>query len=190
MLPPTKTKDTRDRFWLYEKEVDRLITAANSYGRHRLRDATLILSCFTHALRTKELINLRWNQVDWDTGTLYVKRVKNGIDSSQPIRGKEMRAFRQLQKDYPDSPFIFTSSYKAPLATRTVREIIARAGEIAELEIRPRPHMLRHACGYYLANVKKQDLRVIKDYMGHRNISNTVIYTRLSSDRFDDFWRD
>ena len=48
---------------------------------------------------------------------------------------------------------------------------------------------LRHACGYYLAS-QDHDTRAIQDYLGHRNIQHTVRYTRLSSNRFDNFWLD
>ena len=51
------------------------------------------------------------------------------------------------------------------------------------------PHMLRHACGYALAN-KGHDTRALQAYLGHRNIQHTVRYTELSPTRFKDFWRD
>ena len=49
--------------------------------------------------------------------------------------------------------------------------------------------MLRHACGYKLAN-DGHDTRAIQLYMGHKNIQNTVGYTQLSAHRFKDFWND
>jgi site-specific recombinase XerD len=62
------------------------------------------------------------------------------------------------------------------------------AGEAARLEFPTHPHMLRHACGFALAN-KGHDTRALQVYLGHRNIQHTVRYTELSSDRFKDFWR-
>jgi len=64
-----------------------------------------------------------------------------------------------------------------------------RAGEAAKLTFNAHPHMLRHACGYKLANQGK-DTRAIQLYLGHRNIDNTVIYTQLSAARFKDLWKD
>jgi integrase len=52
----------------------------------------------------------------------------------------------------------------------------------------PYPHMLRHACGYALAN-KGHDTRALQAYLGHKNIQHTVRYTELSPARFKDFWR-
>jgi site-specific recombinase XerD len=62
-----------------------------------------------------------------------------------------------------------------------------RAGG-AKLAFKAHPHMLRHACGYALAN-KGHDTRALQAYLGHRNIQHTVRYTELSPTRFKDFWR-
>ena len=75
------------------------------------------------------------------------------------------------------------------MTTSGVREMIARAGEVAEIGFPVHPHMLRHATGYKLAN-DGQDTRAIQHYMGHRNIQHTVRYTELAADRFKGFWQD
>ena len=67
--------------------------------------------------------------------------------------------------------------------------MIERAGREAKLAFKAHPHMLRHACGYALAN-KGHDTRALQAYLGHRNIQHTVRYTELSPTRFKDFWRD
>jgi site-specific recombinase XerD len=51
------------------------------------------------------------------------------------------------------------------------------------------PHMLRHACGFALANAGR-DTRAVQAYLGHRNTQHTVRYTELASDRFKNFWTD
>jgi integrase len=95
---------------------------------------------------------LRWEQIDFSGGTIYVKRVKQGTPSTQPIYGDEIRALRKLQRDYPISPYVFQSSRRGPLAKDTIGGIIERAGELAELPFPVHAHMLRHGTGYYLAN--------------------------------------
>jgi len=84
---------------------------------------------------------------------------------------------------------VFVTERKGPLTTSTVRKVVARAGEEAGIGFPVHPHMLRHACGYKLAN-DGQDTRAIQLYMGHRNIQHTVRYTELASDRFNRFWKD
>ena len=84
--------------------------AARNMGRHGHRDATLILIGYRHALHVSELVSLRWDQADLSQGILHVQRAKNGTPSTHPIRGPELRAFRQLQRDYPDTPYVFVTS--------------------------------------------------------------------------------
>jgi site-specific recombinase XerD len=56
-------------------------------------------------------------------------------------------------------------------------------------EPKARPHMLRHPCGYALAN-KGHDTRAIQGWLGHQSITTTAVYTALAPNRFKDFWRE
>ena len=181
--------DLRTREYLTEAEVDRLIDAAqgNRYGH---RDVTMILVACRHGLRVSELVDLRWDQVDFRTATLHVRRVKQGTPSTHPIFGDELRAFRRLRREQePRSPFVFTSERGAPFTTAGFARMIERAGIEAKFSFKPHPHMLRHACGYALAN-RGHDTRALQAYLGHRNIQHTVRYTELSPTRFKNFWRE
>jgi integrase len=144
---------------------------------------------FRHGLRTAELVALRWHQVDLKTGYLDVHRAKRGHHAKHPLRGPQLRLLRELQRAYPDSPYIFVSERKAPLSPRSIREIVARTGKVAALPFVPHPHQLRHACGYYLAS-QGHDTRAIQDYLGHKNIQHTVRYTAMAPHRFENFWQD
>ena len=166
-----------------------MISAAKKVGRHPLRDSTLILMAYRHGLRVSELVALRWEQIDFTAGTIYINRLKNGVSSTHPLRGIELRALRQLQRRYPDTNYLFVSERGTVMAAATARGIIQRAGKMAELSLTVHPHMLRHACGFYLAS-RGHDTRAIQGYLGHRNIQHTVRYTELSSKRFQDFWLD
>ena len=177
------------RDYLRPDEVDAMVQAARQSGRHRVRDAAIILMMFRHGLRTAELVALRWQQVDLKTGYLDVHRVKRGHDAKHPLRGPQLRLLRELQRLYPDSPYVFVSERKAPLSPRSIREIVARLGKLAGLPFVPHPHQLRHACGYYLAS-HGHDTRAIQDYLGHRNIQHTVRYTAMAPHRFETFWND
>jgi integrase len=181
-------RDLRTREHLTEGEVERLLAAAKG-NRHGHRDATMLLVAFRHGLRAAELVDLRWDQVDYRTATLHVRRVKKGTPATHPIPGDELRALRRLQRDQePKSPFVFTSERGAPFTTAGFARMIERAGVQAKLAFKAHPHMLRHACGYALAN-RGHDTRALQAYLGHRNIQHTVRYTELSPTRFKDFWR-
>ena len=184
-----KNKDVRSREYLTEEEVESLEKAARETGRHGHRDATIILLAYRHSLRVSELVGLRWEQVNFKEGLLHVNRRKNGTASTHPIKGAEIRALRRLKRDYPDTPYIFVTERKGSLTTSTVRKLVTRAGEKAGLSFPVHPHMLRHACGFKLAN-DGQDTRAVQHYLGHKNIQHTVRYTELASKRFDKFWCD
>ncbi len=180
--------ELRSREHLTVTEVEKLIEAArgNRYGH---RDATMILVAYRHGLRASEVCALRWEQIDWNSAALHVRRVKNGKPSTHPIRGDELRALRRLQREAPRSPFIFVSERGGPFTTDSFNWVVKRAGQKAGLPFQVHAHMLRHAAGYKLA-ADGHDTRSIQDYLGHKNIQHTVRYTELSPTRFKDFWRD
>jgi integrase len=190
-IPPKKPTNAarRSREYLTPHEVEQVIAAARKVGRHPHRDAALILLMYRHGLRVAEAVSLRWEAVDLQAGCLHVHRIKHGSPAVHPLRGPELRALRQVHRSYPDTPYLFVSERGGPLSARAVRHIVLRAGEVAGLTFPIHPHMLRHACGFYLAN-KGIDTRAIQQYLGHCNIQHTVQYTALTPQRFTDFWRD
>lgn len=180
--------ELRTREYLTDAEVAHLMDAAKD-NRHGHRDATMILMAYRHGFRSSELVDLRWDQIDFDRATLAVRRVKQGSPSTHPIQGDELRALRRLQREQETkAPFVFTSERGSPFTTAGFARMVERAGFEAKLGFKAHPHMLRHACGFALAN-KGHDTRALQAYLGHKNIQHTVRYTELSPDRFKDFWR-
>lgn len=185
-----KYYEVRTREHLLPEEVKLMRSAIKKFnGRHAHRDSTLILLIYRHGLRVAEVASLRWEQIDWNGGTIYVKRVKKGTPSTHPLYSEEIRSLRKLQRDYPASPYIFQSSRRGPLAHDTLAGIVERAGELAGLPFPIHAHMLRHGTGYYLAN-RGIDTRTIQSYLGHNNIQHTVRYTELASTKFLGLWDD
>src|ERR1700692_837463 len=149
----------------------------------------MILVAYRHGLRASETADLRWDQVDFGTATLHVRRVKQGNPSTHPILGDELRSLRRLQREQePKSPFVFTSERGTPFTTAGCARMVERGAVEAGLGFKGHTHTLRHACGYALAN-KGHDTRALQAYLGHKNIQHTVRYTELSATRFKDFWR-
>ena len=180
----------RSREYLTDSEVERLIKAAGD-NRYAHRDATMVLIAYRHGLRVAELVRLRWEAIDFKAGTIHVSRVKGSSASVHPLSGRELRALRRLQREQnPSSPFVFINERGAPFAPAGFRILIARLGAAAGLEFRVHPHMLRHACGFALANRVGTDTRRLQEWLGHRNIQHTVRYTELSPARFRNLWPD
>lgn len=182
-----KNAELRTREYLTEAEVEALMDAARR-NREGKRDSLMILIAFRHGLRASELVDLQWTQVDFNRAVLHVRRVKSGTPSTHPLTGKELRALRELKRE-AKTPFVFVSMYGTPFTVSGFRRMVERACQDAGLQIKAHPHMLRHSCGFTLAN-KGKDTRSLQAYLGHRNIQHTVRYTELAPDRFKDFWID
>jgi type 1 fimbriae regulatory protein FimB/type 1 fimbriae regulatory protein FimE len=189
--PPTTVNSTvrRTREYLTESEIERLIAAARKRSRHADRDAAMILIGYRHGLRAVELVDLQWSQVEFAPGRLHVHRAKHGSPSVHPLQGDEIRALRKLQREQGASSHVFMSERGAPMTPKAWHALFVRIGRWAKLPFDVHPHMLRHACGYALAN-RGVDTRTLQAYLGHRNIQHTVRYTELAPDRFRNLWRD
>src|SRR5258707_9714916 len=181
--------EMRSREYLLSAEIEKLLKAAKD-GRWGHRDACLILTSYRHGLRAKEACELEWSQVEFGrSAALHVRRAKNGKPSVHPIRGDELRMLTALRKEYPDTGYVFTTERGTPFTPDAINRLVKTIGKRAKLQLSTHFHMLRHSCGYALANAGA-DTRAIQDWIGHRSIQHTVRYTELSTTRFKDFWRD
>lgn len=181
--------DRRSREYLLESEVDAVISAAKK-SRHGLRDSTLVLLSYRHGLRVSEAINLKWEDLDLALGSIHIKRLKKGKSGRHPLKKVEILALNKLLKlTSKESRYIFTSQLGLLLSDRACEKIVEKAGIVAGLPFPIHPHMLRHSCGYRLAN-QGIDTRAIAEYLGHTSLNNCYRYTAIAPGRFNDFWSD
>jgi integrase len=123
--------DLRSREYLTEAEVEKLMKQARR-GRYGHRDATLILIGFRHGLRASEICDLEWSQIEFGrSASLHVRRAKSGKPSVHPLRGDEVRALRELRRQFPDSAFVFATERGGPFTSDAVNRLIKRIGERA-----------------------------------------------------------
>ena len=135
---------------------------------------------------------MQLDQVDAESRVLHVARLKGGLWTTQPPRGDELRAVSAWLKERarmkPTGKAFFVSEQRKPLHRSTVNLLLRKYSAAASMPLLAHPHMLRHACGFALAD-QGADTRLIQDYLGHRNIAHTTRYTRTAASRFEGLWR-
>jgi site-specific recombinase XerD len=180
----TESPHVQERDYLRPEEANAVIQAAGTIGRQRLRDQVLLRLIFRHGLRASEAQHVRWTHLDLDAPrdrTFHIARIKGSNDSVHTLDRDEVAGLKKL-RDMSDSPFVFVSEQGGPISPNMIARIVQRAAEAAKIGFHVHPHMLRHSAGYALAN-QGTDTRLIQDFLGHKNIQNTVRYTQLSAKR-------
>jgi site-specific recombinase XerD len=181
-------REQRLRDHLTRDEVASLLRAAKK-SRHGTRNHAMILIAYRHGLRTSELVNLRVGDLDLHAGTICCRRAKGSRSSLHPMKPDEVAAPGKVLRDckLQATDYVFQSERAEKMSRRAFWRIVSQAGDRAGLPVKAYAHQLRHACGYYLAN-KGCDVRLIQDYLGHKQIQNTVRYTALNPARFAGLW--
>ena len=181
--------EPRLRDYLTRDEVDSLLCAAKNRQRHATRNYAMILIAYRHGLRASEVTGLRLSDLDLHTGTIYCRRAKGSHSSLHPMKQDEVAALGNVlqRRKQETSDYVFQSERSEKMSRNAFWRIVSRAGARAGLPVKAYAHLLRHACRYYLAN-KGCDLRLIQDYLGHKQVQNTVRYTALTPGRFAGLW--
>jgi integrase len=172
------------RKYLSPDEARRVIYAAGRVGRQRERDELLLMLIYRHGLRISEAIDLKWSDFELEGSrarTLHVRRLKGSKDTLHTLEPDTVRSLKRFRKQ-SDGFYVFRSERAGTLSPDIVQLICERAGRMAGLGFRVHPHMLRHATGFALAE-GGTDTRLIQDFLGHKDIKNTVIYTETSQRR-------
>ncbi|MDC9613174.1 tyrosine-type DNA invertase, partial [Xenorhabdus khoisanae] len=181
------------RKYLTQSEIEQLLAELEK-GANAERNICMLFMGFLHGFRVSELLGLRLSDVDLRDRSLSVNRLKNGFSTIHPMIPREIQLLRKwltIRKKYEKfgkSEWLFISRTGESLSRQQFYKIIRNTSIKAEIAICANPHMLRHSCGYALAD-NGVDTRLIQDYLGHRNIRHTVRYTASNAGRFDGIWR-
>jgi type 1 fimbriae regulatory protein FimB/type 1 fimbriae regulatory protein FimE len=181
---------------LARHQIDALVKAAGIAGRHGARDAAIIWTSFVHGLRVCEAAALLIEQYDFRDKSVRMMRAKRGSNKMlHPVEKREAKAILELIGDRRQG-HIFVNERGNAFDVSSLKKIVARAGrEATDRDGAPyfnfpvHFHMLRHACGFWL-NEQGYGVRMIQDWLGHKNIRHTELYTANSPEaakrvRFD-----
>lgn len=149
--------DNKKRNFLTHSEIESLLKAANT-GPHAARNYCLTLLCFIHGFRASEICRLRISDIDLKAKCIYIHRLKKGFSTTHPLLNKEVQALKNwlsIRTSYPhaESEWVFLSRKGNPLSRQQFYHIISTSGGNAGLSLEIHPHMLRHSCGFALANL-------------------------------------
>lgn len=173
-----------DRKYLTPVEAHRLIDEAGRNGRYPDRDKLMLRLMYRHGLRCAELCGLEWRDVNLDEGSIYIRRLKRGKNSTHKLERDDMAALRKAWKARQGA-HLFTSERGGPFSSDAVQKIVQRAGAACGLGDHIHPHMLRHGCGYSLVN-QGIDQRLGMDYLGHKTQAMFMHYSEVAPERLRD----
>jgi type 1 fimbriae regulatory protein FimB/type 1 fimbriae regulatory protein FimE len=173
--------------FLTADEITALERAAKA-NRHGKRDWLALRAAYRHGLRASEVAGMEWHDIDFQRGTILVRRSKGGINTTHHLDGDVLRALRALKREQAaGSRFVFLSERGGPWAAVSFSRMVERLGDAVLPNRGVHAHMLRHSCGHHLA-AKGIDTRRIQDYLGHSAITSTRIYTQLQSIHLKNIW--
>lgn len=181
--------EQRLRDYLTRNEVAALLRSAKKSPRYGVRNHAMILLAYRHGLRASEVVSLRVSDLDLASGTIYCRRAKGSRSSLHPMKPDEVAALERVlrERKMQTTDYVFRSERAAKMSRSAFWRIVSKAGARAGLPVKTYAHLLRHSCGYFVAN-KGCDLRLIQDYLGHKQIQNTLRYTALNPARFAGLW--
>ena len=158
---------------LSKKEIKDMILATTNLN-HRL----IIQMAYGTGMRVSELINLKWQDIDFQRNIIHIKRAKGKKDRIVMLSPKIKKALNSLF--IKKEGYVFLSNRKKKYTTRTIEKIVDNAKVKAGIKKKVSPHTLRHSFATHLLE-NGTDIHYIRELLGHSDIDTTLIYTRVSN---------
>lgn len=152
---------------------NKMITSLNNLN-HRL----IIQVGYSAGLRCSEIINLKWQDIDFERNTIHIKNAKGKKDRIVMLSHKVKETLQMLGNE--KQGYVFKTNRESKYTARTIQKIVENAAQKAQINKEVTPHSLRHAFATHLLE-NGTDIRYIKELLGYANISTTLIYTKVSN---------
>lgn len=190
------SKDKEVRF-LHLEQVEKLLLSPDITKESGLRDRAILETLFSTGLRVAELKNLNRDQIKLSRGADEIEvaivgkgeRIRSVYFSERAIIW--LKKYLDKRSDIDDALFI---NYKPGIAktnsprrltTKSIEEIVKKYVIQSGLPVMATPHTLRHSFATDLLS-EGVDLRLVQEFLGHRNISTTQIYTHVTNKQLRD----
>jgi len=158
---------------LSKEEIESLISATKNIN-HRL----IIQIGYSAGLRVSEIINLKWQDIDFDRNLIHLKKAKGKKDRIVMLSLKVKDGLINLTSNKQGN--IFLTNRNGKYTQRAIQKIIENAAMKAGIRKKITPHTLRHSFATHLLE-NGTDIRYIRDLLGHSDINTTLIYTKVSN---------
>ncbi len=201
-LPPDKIKLAKDKSdsevkFLTLEQIEKLLDAPNTKNITGLRDKAILETLFSTGLRVAELVSLNRDQ-------LKIKKNTKDLEIATTGKGEKVRTiyfsqrsvdtvrkYLNERKDMDEALFINysrsaqRSSQSRRLTVKSIDDIVKKYVKIAGLPTIITPHSIRHSFATDLLS-QGADLRLVQEFLGHKNISTTQIYTHVTNKNLRD----
>ncbi|MDI9607547.1 MAG: tyrosine-type recombinase/integrase [Atribacterota bacterium] len=169
---------------LTPEEQERFLKTFNQKAPTGLRNYAMVRLMLDAGLRCGEVLNLKTNDVDFQTGKIHVKQGKGEKDRIVWLNEEALEVLRKWREIKPESEYLFTTLQGNPINPRYVRDMVKRKGKQAGITKDVHPHMLRHSFATDLYRESK-NLRLVQKALGHSSISTTEIYTHIIDEELE-----
>ncbi len=172
-----KRKQDRAITFLTQEEVQNLFSAIKTK-----RDRAIFAVAYRHGLRASEVGMLQLTDLDLKAARITINRVKGSMSGTYPLKPDTVKLLRSYIKSRKDtSPYLFISNRVLPIDRRTLLLMMKKYGAVAGIpKEKQQFHALKHSIGTHILDAG-EDVYFAKDWLGHKNIQNTTIYSKFST---------
>lgn len=178
--PPRRPRRDRDAIrFLTTDECTAVFRAARKASR---RDHAILLLAYRHGLRASEVGLLKRDDLDLKTNRIRFRRLKGSMDGVHPLEPDEAQALRSYLRTRKDdlSP-LFISRNRRPISRAALDDVVRAYAELAGVPKDRRSfHVLKHSIAMHLLDAGTR-VETVRDWLGHRNIQNTLVYAKLTN---------
>jgi integrase len=145
----------------------------NLQKEHNHRNYLIFRLAYLHGMRISEVLDLKWEDIDFSTSMITIRRLKDSYTSNQLMQANEMRELKRLKGFHWSDTLVICKPDGTPLTRQACNKLATKLSELMNTRITP--HSMKHTCGVHLALAGK-NIREIQHHLGHRDINNTLIY--------------